>query len=69
MEAKRGMRFVHTRALGTNNEPLVMRVTAIRQGVIYYKCDDGKGSWYVAKDRFPDIVKEVLQPCRNGGAQ
>ena len=55
---KRGDIFVHAQWLNAKNEPLVCEVTAVRQGVVYYKEAGTPGK---AKDYFPveDEAKRV----------
>ena len=58
---KRGTRFVHTYWTDTNNAPLSAIVTAVRQGLIYYRLEgQSKARQFVAMDEWPKIVKTLL---------
>lgn len=41
MEPKRGLVFEHTRWLDEDYKPLLMRVTRIANGTVYYRALDG----------------------------
>lgn len=45
----RGTRFLHSRVLNSQYQPQECVVTAVRQGVVYWRCADSKK----AKDYFP----------------
>lgn len=53
-----GARFLHARILDDQNKPAACTISAIRQGVIYYKVgDERKAKEYVTLDRWPAICK------------
>lgn len=57
---KVGDRFLHARLLRDDyRTPQECRITAIRQGVVYYKPVDGGGSEYIEIEKFPNIVKKT----------
>lgn len=58
---KVGMRFVHARILDENNQPAPCSVSAVREGVVYYKVgDERKAKEYVTLERWPRICARVL---------
>lgn len=58
---KIGMRFVHARWLDEHNRPAACTVSAIRQGVVYYKVgDERKARQCVEIERWPSIVRATL---------
>jgi hypothetical protein len=53
-----GAKFLHARILDENNKPAACTVSAIRQGVIYYKVgDERKAKEYVTFARWPTICR------------
>ena len=59
---KRGDRFVHKHWLdATLTQHDICRITAVRQGVVYYRTDDGDGMrFYVKLADIDASVKEWL---------
>ena len=54
-----GARFLHARILDEKNKPAACTISAIRQGVIYYKVgDEKKAKEYVSQERWPLVFKE-----------
>lgn len=51
-----GLKFLHRRILGTDNKPAEYVVTAIRQGVVYYKQpSERKAKEYCDLARWPAV--------------
>ena len=58
-----GLRFLHARILdGPTNQPALCTVSAIRQGVVYYRVgDERKASEYVPLEGWPTVCKALPQ--------
>jgi hypothetical protein len=60
MEPTLGLQFAHARILDENNRPAVCTVSAIRQGVVYYRVgEERKAKEYVALARWPIIARPL----------
>jgi hypothetical protein len=58
MHPKRGLQFLHARILDDAGNLALCIVTAIRDGVVYYKVgDERKAKEYVTLDRWPMIAR------------
>lgn len=58
---KPGDRFLHARILDQNNNPAQCYVSAVRQGVVYYRVgDEKKAKEYVTFERWPLICKALV---------
>lgn len=57
---KVGLAFIHTRILDENMQPARCTVSAVRDGVIYYRVgDEKKAKEYVTLDRWAKIARDV----------
>jgi hypothetical protein len=60
-QPKVGSRFLHSRILDAGNKPALCTVSAVRQGVVYYRVgDERKAKEYVTLDRWPVICKATV---------
>lgn len=56
MAPKIGLRFLHRHYLNADNSPMRFTVTAVRQGVVYYRADgESKAKEFCTLDRWPKI--------------
>jgi hypothetical protein len=64
---RRGMRFKHARSItmdSTPDNPVPREyvVTRVTRSTVYYRPPEySRGGWYIARDRFHPVVKEIIE--------